>query len=106
MGPLRDVARQAGGALRAAVDGAGSREDVLTAALDELAAAAVIVVEALHWADDGTLALVALLGRRLVRATGCLILTCRTEGLAERSEVRRVIAGLPRESLVRVEPEP
>jgi predicted ATPase len=39
---------------------------VLDAALDELAAGAVIVVEDLHWADDGTLDLVALLGRRLV----------------------------------------
>ncbi len=41
MGPLRDVARQAGGPLLAALEGAGSREDLLAAALDELAAASV-----------------------------------------------------------------
>ena len=106
MGPLRDVARQAGGPLLAALNGTGSREDVLAAALDELAATSVIVVEDLHWADDGTLDLVALLGRRLVRSPGCLILTCRTEAVAERPEVRRVLAALPRECVVRVAPEP
>ena len=105
MGPLRDVGRQAGGPLLAALDG-DSREAVLDAALDALAAAAVIVIEDIHWADDGTLDLVALLGRRLVRSPGCLLLTSRSEGVAERPEVRRVLAGLPRECAVRVSPEP
>ncbi|HET6549370.1 MAG TPA: AAA family ATPase, partial [Solirubrobacter sp.] len=101
LGPLRDVARQAGGPLAAAVG--GSREDVLDAALDELAGAAVLVIEDLHWADDGTLDLVALLGRRLVRSRGCLVLTCRA---SERPEVRRVLGTLPRESVRRIEPKP
>jgi len=105
LGPLRDVAGQVGGPFARAVAD-GSREDVLAAALDELAARAVVVVEDLHWADDGTLDLVALLGRRLVRSPGCLILTCRTEAVAERPEVRRVLAALPRECVVRVAPEP
>ena len=65
LGPLRDVARDAGGRLLAASIGRGSREHVLDAALDELADAAVLVIEDLHWADDATLDLVALLGRRL-----------------------------------------
>jgi predicted ATPase len=34
MGPLRDVARQAGRSLLRAMEGPGSREDVLAAALD------------------------------------------------------------------------
>src|SRR4051794_1444652 len=104
MGPLRDAARAAGGALLAALD--GSREDVLAAALDELAASRVLVVEDVHWADDGTLDLVALLGRRLVRSPGALVLTCRTEALADRPEVRRVLATLPRECTRRIEPRP
>src|SRR5919107_223533 len=93
MGPLRDVAHQAGGGLAAAVE--GSREDLLSAVLDELRAPAAIVVEDLHWADDATLDFVALLGRRLPRSRGCLILTTRPE---LRDEVRRVLAALPRES--------
>ncbi len=77
MGPLRDVARQAGGALAEAVE--GSREDLLSAVLDELRAPAALVIEDLHWADDATLDFVALLGRRLPRSRGCLVVTCRPD---------------------------
>ena len=99
MGPLRDVAHEAGGALAEAV--AGSREDLLSAVLDELREPAALVVEDLHWADDATLDFVALLGRRLPRSRGCLILTCRPD---LREEVRRVLAALPRECVRTVEP--
>ena len=99
MGPLRDVAREAGGALADAVE--GSREDLLSAVLDELRAPTALVVEDLHWADDATLDFVALLGRRLPRSRGCLIVTTRPE---QREEVRRVLAALPRGSVVAIEP--
>ena len=105
MGPLRDVARQVGGPMLDAIEDPGSREAVLAAALDMLAGGAVLVVDDLHWADDGTLDLVALLGRRLARSPGCLVLTCRGDALAERPEVMRVLAALPRECLRRIEPE-
>ncbi|MEA2270057.1 MAG: hypothetical protein QOC64_2667 [Solirubrobacteraceae bacterium] len=105
MGPLRDVARQVGGSMLAAIEGPGSREGVLAAALDELAASSALVVEDLHWADDATLDLVALLGRRLARSRGCLILTCRSEALSERPELRRVLGAVPRECLRRIEPK-
>src|SRR3954470_18437379 len=66
LGPLRDAARDAGGALAEGV--AGSRGDLLSAVLDELRSPAALVVEGLHWADDATLDFVALLGRRLPRS--------------------------------------
>src|SRR4051794_34006071 len=69
LGPLRDAARDAGGRLQDVID--RGREPVLDAALDELAGEAVLVIENLHWADDATLDLVALLGRRLVRSPRC-----------------------------------
>ena len=78
LGPLHDIARQTGGALAAALAG-GSREAVLSATLDELEHA-TLVIEDLHWADDATLDLVALVGRRLTR--GCLILTSPAGGAA------------------------
>ena len=99
LGPLRDVAREAGGKLGAVID--RGREPVLNAALDELADQAVLVIEDLHWADDATLDLVALLGRRLVRSPGCMIITSRSEALPE---VRRVLGALPRECVRRIEP--
>jgi len=106
LGPLRDAARDAGGAMRAAIESPGAREAVLAAALDELAAGAVLVVEDLHWADDATLDLVALIGRRLVRSPGCLVLTCRTDAIGERPEIRRVLGALPRTCVRRIAPEP
>ncbi|HWK29354.1 MAG TPA: AAA family ATPase [Solirubrobacter sp.] len=92
LGPLRDVARQAGWT-------AVEREAVLDAALDELAGGAILVIEDLHWADDATLDLVALLGRRLERLPGCLIVTSRSDA---QPELRRVLGTLAR--LRRVEP--
>ncbi len=108
LGPLRDVARDAGGPLAGALDGEAPREPLLTAVLDELAGGgrAVLVIEDLHWADDATLDLVALLGRRLARSPGCLVMTCRTDALSARPEVRRVLGALPREVLCRIEPAP
>ena len=101
LGPLRDVAREAGGRLEAVID--RGREHVLNATLDELAGGAVLVIEDLHWADDATLDLVALLGRRLLRSPGCLIITSRSEALPE---VRRVLTAFPRECVRRIEPTP
>jgi DNA-binding CsgD family transcriptional regulator/tetratricopeptide (TPR) repeat protein len=99
MGPLRDVAHDLGGEIADAID--GPREQLLAATLEELRrGATVLVVEDLHWADDATLDLVALLGRRIAR--GCLILTCRSDA---RPEVRRVLGSLPREAVRRIEPE-
>ncbi len=47
---------------------------------------------------------VALLGRRLVRSPGCLVLTCRSDALSDRPEVRRVLGALPRDCVRRIEP--
>ncbi len=108
LGPLRDAAREAGGALSEALGENPSRETILAAVLDELGGrpGAVLVVEDVHWADDATLDLLALLGRRIARSRGCLILTCRSDALSERPEVRRVLGALPREVVHRVEPTP
>ena len=95
LGPLRDVAGQVGGAFARAVAD-GSREDVLAAAREALADAALLVIEDLHWADDATLDVIALLGRRLER--GCLVITARPDA---RREVRRVLSALP---AARIEP--
>jgi DNA-binding CsgD family transcriptional regulator/tetratricopeptide (TPR) repeat protein len=107
LGPLRDVARDAGGALSQALEADGSREALLAAVLDELTRSrSILVVEDVHWADDATLDLVALLGRRLARSRGCLVMTCRTEALTERPEVRRALGAIPPEVLRRIEPAP
>jgi predicted ATPase len=112
LGPLWDVAREAAaggdGELLALLARGAPREELLAAVLAELdgATAAALVVEDLHWADDATLDLVALLARRLVRRRGCLVLTCRLDALGDRPEVRRVLGALPREGVCRIELAP
>ena len=108
MGPLWDVAHELGGPVLAAMERGAAREELLATILGELAgdAPSILVVEDLHWSDDATLDLLALLARRLVRARGCLVMTCRTDALAERPEVRRLLAALPPEGSDRVEPAP
>ena len=107
LGPIHDVARAATGPLAGALE-SGAREPVLDALLETLGARrpTAIVVEDVHWADDATLDLLTLLARRLPAARGCLILTCRSDALAERPDVRRALGALPRTALDRIEPAP
>ena len=99
MGPLRDVARQA-----AARWPRRSRVRARTCCRrcsTSCGRPRRWSIEDLHWADDATLDFVALLGRRLPRSRGCLVVTCRPD---VRDEVRRVLAALPRECVRTVEP--
>ena len=107
LGPIHDVARAATGPLAGALE-SGAREPVLDALLETLGARrpTAIVVEDVHWADDATLDLLTLLARRLPAARGCLVLTCRSDALAERPDVRRALGALPRTALDRIEPAP
>ena len=106
LGPLRDIARQAGGALARAVD-AGSREELLAALLARLDdPPSVLVVEDVHWIDEATLDVLALVGRRLAGQRGALVISGWPEALGPRADVRRVLAGFPRDVLRIIEPAP
>jgi DNA-binding CsgD family transcriptional regulator/tetratricopeptide (TPR) repeat protein len=108
LGPVHDVARQTGGALAEAVENGAGREPLLAALLDELSTLrpTTIAIEDLHWADEATLDVIALLSRRLPETRGCLVLTCRSEALAAREDVRRVLESLPAANVTRIEPAP
>jgi len=104
LGPLHDIARQLGGALRERL-GAGERGAVFDALLDALDGPRqrrrpVVVMEDLHWADEATLDLVAFLGRRLALCRVLLVLTYRDDEVGPDHQLRTVLAGLPR-ALVR-----
>ncbi|MFI7547600.1 ATP-binding protein [Actinoplanes sp. NPDC049599] len=104
LGPLHDIARQVGGALRERL-AAGERGAVFDALLDVLDGPRqrrrpVVVMEDLHWADEATLDLVAFLGRRLALCRVLLVLTYRDDEVGPDHQLRTVLAGLPR-ALVR-----
>lgn len=95
LGPFHDIARQAGGALSEAIRDEARREDLVAALLDELAASPprVIMVEDAHWADEGSLDLLALLGRRVGTTTGTLVVTLRPDQAGDR--LRATLGELP-----------
>lgn len=100
LGPLHDIARQVGGALRESV-AAGRRHEVFDALLATLdgprqSTRPVVVIEDLHWADEATLDMIAFLGRRLPACRAMLVLTFRDDEIGPDHPLRTVLAGLPR----------
>jgi DNA-binding CsgD family transcriptional regulator len=97
LGPLSDIALQAGGELRAACEADAARDvrfDALTEMLradDELR---VVVIEDVHWADDATLDMLRFLGRRIRDARVLFIVTYRDDALAPDEPLRITLGDL------------
>ena len=104
LAPLHDIARQTKGALLATIDSGAARDQIFTAALDELerGAAALVVFEDVHWADEATLDLLKFLGRRIQRTRAMLAVTYRDDEVGARHPLRFVIGDFPRPSTRRV----
>jgi len=104
LGPLHDVAGDAGTVLRGALARPGDRATLFAAVLDELArppAPTVVVFEDVHWADDATLDLVKFLGRR-IRNAGALLVLSHRDDPASLDKLRDVLGNLPAAQVVRV----
>jgi DNA-binding CsgD family transcriptional regulator/tetratricopeptide (TPR) repeat protein len=104
LAPLHDIARQTKGTLLAAIDSGAARDQIFTAALDELerGAASLVVFEDVHWADEATLDLLKFLGRRIQRTRAMLAVTYRDDEVGARHPLRFVIGDFPRASTRRV----
>jgi AAA ATPase domain len=103
LAPLHDIGRQTKGALLAAVNSGASRDDIFTAALDELEREKTLVVfEDMHWADEATLDLLKYLGRRVHRTHAMLAVTYRDDEVGPRHPLRYMIGDLPRASVHRM----
>jgi DNA-binding CsgD family transcriptional regulator/tetratricopeptide (TPR) repeat protein len=94
LGPFLDVAEQAGGDLAAIVAGEARPHDVMTALLAELRAEipTVVVLEDLHWADEATLDVLSLAGRRIGEAPGLVLGSLRDDEL-DRAHPLRILLG-------------
>jgi class 3 adenylate cyclase/tetratricopeptide (TPR) repeat protein len=109
LGPLQDVAELTGGELLHVLDEGAKPQMVASALVRELAARGptVLVLEDLHWADEATLDVLALLGRKIESIAALCVLTYRDDELDRRHPLRIVVGGLGRTgSLRRVEIEP
>jgi predicted ATPase len=95
LAPLYDIARQTKGALLAAVNAGANRDEIFTAALDELEREkALVVFEDMHWADEATLDLLKYLGRRIHRTHAMLAVTYRDDEVGRRHPLRYLIGDL------------
>jgi DNA-binding CsgD family transcriptional regulator/tetratricopeptide (TPR) repeat protein len=99
LGPLRDIAVQAGGELARLVNGHASRGDLFSAVLEQLrgfgsgpAGAGVVSIEDIHWADEATLDLLRYLGRRL-RAAPVLVLVTYRDDEVQGNDPLRITLG-------------
>ncbi|HXL92468.1 MAG TPA: AAA family ATPase [Streptosporangiaceae bacterium] len=96
LGPVVDLARVLGSDISAfAGDGARPYE-VASALLRELASGpSVLVLENVHWADEATLDVIRLTGRRVSDVPALLVLTYRDDGLDRWHPLRVMLGDLP-----------
>jgi DNA-binding CsgD family transcriptional regulator len=96
LGPVLDLAGVVGGELAARAAGGARPWEVAAALLRELAAGpSVLVLEDVHWADEATLDVVRLVGRRAAEASVLLVLSWRDDELDRAHPLRIVLADLP-----------
>ena len=99
LGPLRDIASQAGPALDRVRHAAGADAvelfEIVRDWLDTPAVCSIVVLEDVHWADQATLDFVKYLGRRIASLPVLLVLTYRSEEVDARHPLQRVLGDLP-----------
>jgi DNA-binding CsgD family transcriptional regulator len=109
LAPVRDIARQTGGALMQNFAADAPREIIFSSLLDELErekVPRVVIFEDVHWADDATLDVLKYLGRRIERTRVMLVVTYRSEAVDMRHPLRFLLGDLPRGAVRRIEVPP
>ena len=95
LGPFADVAQATGGELARLVEGGARPHEVIGPLLGELRAKpTVLVLEDLHWADESTLDLLRLLGRRVEGLKALVLVTYRDDELGAAHPLRIVLGDL------------
>ena len=103
LAPFVDIAAVTGGAFAETVARGERPAGAFAALCDELAGAqpAIVVIEDLHWADEATLDVVTMLGRRAEIVPALVIATYRDDELAADHPLRSVLGELRAGSGVR-----
>ncbi len=102
LGPLRDIARTAGGDLAAVMASDSPRHVMFAAFLDLLSARdCVAVVEDAHWADEATADLLVFVARRIAATRALLVVTYRDDEIGPDHPLRAVLGALATDREVR-----
>jgi DNA-binding CsgD family transcriptional regulator/tetratricopeptide (TPR) repeat protein len=103
LGPFVDIAEAAGGELAAAMATAAPPAAVAGALAAELRREpAIVVLEDLHWADEGTLDVVRLLARRVDAAPALVVATFRDDEAHGAHPLRIALGELPADAVERI----
>jgi DNA-binding CsgD family transcriptional regulator/tetratricopeptide (TPR) repeat protein len=104
LGPLIDLARMTGGDLEELVKSDVRPHEVAAALMDDLRAHAVtiVVIEDVHWADEATLDVLRILGRRVDTVPALVVATYRDDQLDHASRLRIVLGELTGEPVGRL----
>ena len=96
LGPIQDVALELGDVLTGLLLAEPTPYQVAATLLEELRGnqATVLVVEDAHWADEATLDVLRLLGRRIVAARVLVVLSYRDEAVDTRHPLRVMLGEL------------
>lgn len=95
LGPIVEIAHSTTGDLAGLVEGRATPHRIAMALLEELSMpTTVLVLEDVHWADEATLDVLRLLGRRIGHVPALVLATYRDEGLERLHPLRRVIGEL------------
>jgi DNA-binding CsgD family transcriptional regulator len=97
LGPLLDIAREAGGELASVVAAEPTRYRLFGAFLDLLDSAGrpvVAVVDDAHWADEATLDLLVFVGRRVAGTSAMVVVTYRDDEVGPGHPLGTVIGDL------------
>ncbi|HTK22705.1 MAG TPA: AAA family ATPase [Gaiella sp.] len=108
LGPFLELADAAPSPLAEAIEAGGGAHDIATALLVSAnEAPLVVVLEDVHWADEATLDVLRVLGRRIDDARALLIFTYRDDELDRSHPLRLVLGELataPAVARIRLEP--
>jgi DNA-binding CsgD family transcriptional regulator len=93
LGPLVDIAESTGGDLAEVVGAGAGTFEVAAALMQELRTRGptILVVEDVHWADDATLDVLRLLGRRVKSLPAALLVSFRQTELSRFHPLRQVL---------------
>ena len=95
LGPFADLAVATNGALRSVISRPCSPHEVFAALRDDvLVAPAVVIIEDVHWADQATLDVLRLLGRRIATLPVLVVVTYRDEADAGTGELQVALGDL------------
>jgi DNA-binding CsgD family transcriptional regulator/tetratricopeptide (TPR) repeat protein len=109
LGVFGDVAQIIGGELESLIDGGGKPHEVAACLMSELQLLrpTVLVLEDLHWADEATLDVLRLVGRRADTVPALILASYRDDELDRAHPLRILLGELPvHEAVVRVKLTP